>query len=236
MGSCAPTQASTRRTSSRGGSHSCRRIRAGAADTAPRREELLRRDSPARPISARRSIREFGPGDVPRDALLEAVRAACTAPAPHHTRPWLFAVLESEAAKRRLLGAMSEAWVRDLRGDGTPEEVIERRLARSDAMLAQAPVLIVPAVRLRGAHSYPDDERAAAEREMFLLSAGAAVQSLMLALHAQGVASCWVSSTLFCKEEARGALDLKEERLPMGSVAARPPPEGSPPPRPELPL
>jgi coenzyme F420-0:L-glutamate ligase / coenzyme F420-1:gamma-L-glutamate ligase len=197
-------------------------------------EEDMFRESPLQAIHARRSIREFAPGSVPRDALDEAVRAACTAPAPHHTRPWLFTVLESEPAKRRLLGAMAEAWVRDLRADGTPQEVIDRRVQKSDALLGRAPVLIVPAIRLQGAHPYPDEERAIAEREMFLLSAGAAVQSLMLALHAQGLASCWVSSTLFCKEETRAALGLGDEWIPMGTIACGLPPSNEPPPRPEI--
>ena len=97
-------------------------------------------------------------------------------------------------------------------------------------------MLIVPLVRFRGAHHYPDEERAAAEREMFLLSAGAAVQSLMLALHAQGLESCWVSSTLFCKQETREALDLDDEWEPMGIVACGRLPVNQPPPRPDLPL
>jgi coenzyme F420-0:L-glutamate ligase/coenzyme F420-1:gamma-L-glutamate ligase len=211
---------------------------ANAAELIRPPEEDLFRESPLQSIHARRSIREFGPGDVPRESVEEAVRAACTAPAPHHTRPWLFTVLESEPAKRRLLSAMSEAWVRDLRADATPDEVIERRLARSDALLGSAPVLIVPAIRLAGAHTYPDHERAGAEREMFLLSAGAAVQNLLLALHAQVVASCWVSSTLFCKAETRAALSLGDEWLPMGAIACgRPPSDGRlPAPRPALPL
>ena len=69
---------------------------------------------------------------------------------------------------------------------------------------------------------------------MFLLSAGAAVQSLLLALHAQGVASCWVSSTLFCKEEARDALGLDDEWIPLGSIAIGVPTPGGPPPRPPM--
>jgi coenzyme F420-0:L-glutamate ligase/coenzyme F420-1:gamma-L-glutamate ligase len=201
----------------------------------PPNEDLFR-ESPLQALSARRSIRFFGQGKVPRESLEEAVRAACTAPAPHHTRPWLFVVLESEAARRRLLAAMASAWVQDLRGDGTPEHVIERRLGKSDALLGAAPVLIVPAIRTRGAHSYPDRERASAEREMFLLSGGAAIQNLLLALHAQGVASCWVSSTLFCKEETREALGLEEEWIPLGSVAAGPMPDGTPRDRPPLAL
>jgi coenzyme F420-0:L-glutamate ligase / coenzyme F420-1:gamma-L-glutamate ligase len=127
---------------------------------------------------------------------------------------------------------MARAWTADLRGDGTPQEVIDRRLAKSDALLREAPLMIVPFVRLRGAHAYPDEERTGAEREMFLLSGGAAIQNLMLALHAQGLASCWVSSTLFCKEEAREALELDDEWIPLGSVAVGRPPAEGPSPRP----
>jgi coenzyme F420-0:L-glutamate ligase / coenzyme F420-1:gamma-L-glutamate ligase len=197
-------------------------------------EEDLFRESPAQAIHARRSIRRFAEGTVPREALAEAVRAACTAPAPHHTRPWLFVMLEPGPVRERLLAAMAEAWRADLAGDDTAREVVDRRLGLSDALLGEAPVLCVPCVRMRGAHTYPDDERAAAEREMFLLSGGAAIQNLMLGLHAQGLASCWVSSTLFCKEETREALDLPDEWIPLGSIAIGRPPPGSPPDRPAL--
>ena len=208
----------------------------GASEIARPPDEDLFRESPLQSLHARRTIRSFGEGRLAPDALREAVAAACTAPAPHHTRPWLFVVLKSGAAKKRLLAAMAEAWEADLLGDGTPRHVIDRRLRKSDALLGAAPVLIVPAVRMRGAHSYPDEERASAEREMFLLSGGAAIQNLLLALHAQGIASCWVSSTLFCKDETREALGLDDEWIPLGSVAAGPMPEGTPPPRPPLPL
>jgi coenzyme F420-0:L-glutamate ligase / coenzyme F420-1:gamma-L-glutamate ligase len=201
----------------------------------PRDEDLFR-ESPLQSLHARRTIRSFGPGDVPDDAVREAVAAACTAPAPHHTRPWLFVALRSGAARRRLLAGMATAWRADLEGDGTPEHVIARRLAKSDALLGAAPLLVVPCVRLRGSHAYPDDERSAAEREMFLLSGGAAIQNLLLALHDRGLGACWVSSTLFCKEETREALGLSDEWIPLGSVAAGPMPEGVPPPRPPLPL
>src|SRR6185436_6780254 len=160
-------------------------------------------------------LRAFGSGEVPAAALEEAVRAACTAPAPHHTRPWLFVALTSAAARKRLLAAMAAAWRADLERDGTPEHVIQRRLAKSDALLGAAPAIVVPCVRLRGSHSYPDDERAAAEREMFLLAGGAGIQNLLLALHAQQLGSCWVSSTLFCKEETRETLGLDDEWIPL---------------------
>jgi coenzyme F420-0:L-glutamate ligase / coenzyme F420-1:gamma-L-glutamate ligase len=209
-----------------------------AREIARPRDEDLFRESPLVSISARRSIREFGSGPVPRDALREAVAAALTAPVPHgsrhKTRPWLWTVLESFPAKNRLLIAMGAAWARDLEKDGVSSEVIERRRARSEALLGGAPVLAVPSVSLGGADEYLDERRREAEREMFLLATGAAVQNFMLALHAQGFASCWVSSTLFCKEETRVALGLASEWLPMGAVAAGPFPPGGSSPRPML--
>jgi coenzyme F420-0:L-glutamate ligase/coenzyme F420-1:gamma-L-glutamate ligase len=199
-------------------------------------EEDLFRSSPLLSISERRTIRAFGEGEVPREVVEEAVRAACTAPAPHHTQPWSFTALWSPAAKRRLLGAIAQAWRVDLRGDGTPEDTIERRVARSDAVLGAAPVLIVPWVRFEGAHPYADAERAHAEQEMFLLSGGAAIQNLLLALHAQGYASCWISSTLFCQGESRAALGMGEGWFALGTVAAGPMPAGAAPARPPLDL
>jgi dehydro coenzyme F420 reductase / coenzyme F420-0:L-glutamate ligase / coenzyme F420-1:gamma-L-glutamate ligase len=197
-------------------------------------DEDMFRESPLQSIHGRRSIRRFADAPVSRSALREAVRAACTAPAPHHTRPWLFVTLERGPVRRRLLAAMAAAWTADLDGDGTAPEVIARRLAKSDALLGEAPVVAIPCVRMQGAHAYPDEERAGAEREMFLLSGGAAIQNLMLALHDQGLASCWVSSTLFCKEETREALGLDEEWVPLGSIAIGVPTGDGPSPRPPL--
>ncbi len=199
----------------------------GTAHDLVRPAELdLFRESPLQALHARRTIRSFGEGAAPRDAVADAVAAACTAPAPHHTRPWLFVALDGAPAKRALLAAIADAWRADLRGDGTPEATIERRIARSDAVLGQAPTLIVPFVRFEGAHPYADAERADAEREMFLLSGGAAIQNLLLGLHARSIASCWISSTLFCQEETRAVLGVADEWHALGTVACGPMPKG----------
>jgi len=200
------------------------------------REDLFRA-SPLQAILDRRTVRVFGEGVVPRDVIIAAIEAACTAPAPHHTRPWRFVVLESAAARHHLLGAIAAAWRADLRADDTPEDVIERRIARSDEVLGAAPVLILPFVRFAGAHPYADAERSSAERDMFLLSGGAAIQNLLLGLSAQDVASCWISSTLFCQEETRHALGLGDEWFSLGTVAAgRLPGGGASGPRPRMTL
>jgi coenzyme F420-0:L-glutamate ligase/coenzyme F420-1:gamma-L-glutamate ligase len=182
-------------------------------------------------VTSRRSVRAFLPDRVDPAVLQRAIAAAVTAPAPHHTTPWRFVLVDTDEARSALLGAMRRAWVEDLTADGLAPERIERRLARSDALLGAAPYLVVPCLVTEGAHDYPDERRRRAEREMFLVSMGAAVENLMVALSASGLGSCWVSSTMFCPDPVRRALGLPDGWDPMGCVAIGKPAE-EPPPRP----
>ncbi|MDQ1712338.1 MAG: dehydro coenzyme reductase / coenzyme F420-0:L-glutamate ligase / coenzyme [Frankiaceae bacterium] len=185
----------------------------------PPEEDMFRAGvDPAGLVEARRSVRAFLPDRVDPALLQRAIAAAVTAPAPHHTTPWRFVLVDTDEAKNALLQAMRRAWTEDLTADGLPPERIERRLARSDALLGAAPYLVVPCLVTEGAHAYPDERRARAEREMFLVSMGAAVENLMVALTAGGLGSCWVSSTMFCPEPVRRALGLPDGWDPMGAV------------------
>src|SRR5262245_65962951 len=69
-------------------------------------------------IEARRSIRAFRPDPVPRAELDRLVAAACLAPAPHHSRPWRWVVVDTPERKTALARGMGDRWRRDLRGDG----------------------------------------------------------------------------------------------------------------------
>ncbi|MEV6109525.1 coenzyme F420-0:L-glutamate ligase [Streptomyces sp. NPDC051940] len=170
-------------------------------------------------VTQRRTVREFTGEPVDGAAVRRAVAAAVTAPAPHHTTPWRFVLLESAGIRVRLLDAMRAAWVRDLRElSGFSEESIARRVRRGD-VLYRAPYLVVPCLETSGAHEYPDAGRNAAEREMFVVAMGAGVQNLLVALAAEGLGSAWVSSTMFCREVVREVLDLPAGWDPMGTVA-----------------
>ena len=196
-----------------------------AALIRPAAEDMFRLGA-ADVLAERRTVRDFTADPVDPAAVRRAIAAAVTAPAPHHSQPWRFAVVESEQARTSLLDDMLAAWVADLRGDGFTEEQIARRTRRGEP-LRRAPLIIVPCLLADAAHTYPDQRRNASERAMFLVAMGAGVENLLVALAVEGLGSCWVSSTLFCGPVAAAALDLPGGWEPMGAVgvghAATPP-------------
>jgi coenzyme F420-0:L-glutamate ligase / coenzyme F420-1:gamma-L-glutamate ligase len=169
-------------------------------------------------IEARRSIRAFVPEAIARADLDAIVEAACLAPAPHHSRPWRFAVVDTDAAKHALATGMGERWRRDLLADGVSPERVEKLVAASHRKLVRAPAFVVGCLTWNGLDRYPDERRQRAEWGMALLSLGAAVENLMLTATERGLASCWVAAPIFCPEEARDALELPEEWLPHALV------------------
>ena len=182
-------------------------------------------------VLLRRSVRAFSDEPVDADALRRAVGAALTAPAPHHTRPVRFVWLREAARRKELLEAMRQAWRADLAADGLSAERIERRVRRGQ-LLFDAPELVVPFLVTEGAHDYPDERRRDAERTMFTVAGGAAVQGLLVALAAAGLGSCWVGSTIFAPEVVRQTLDLPADWQPLGAIAVGHPADGEHAPRP----
>ena len=185
-------------------------------------------------ITGRRSLRQFDRRPIARPLLHRLLYTACLAPAPHHTRPWRFVVLETADARRRLAGSMGAAWRRDLEGDGVEPERIEALLDRSRRQIEEAPALVLGCLVAEGLRRWPDARRQRAEWGMALQSMGCALENIMVAAHAQGLASYWLSAPLFCPDEVREALDLPAGCEAQALVAlGYPAPDVSPRPRPE---
>ena len=180
-------------------------------------------------LQLRRTVRAFTAEPVAREVIVRAVAAALLAPAPHHTTPWRFVLVEDRQAA--LLDAMAQRWATDLRADGLSEELIARRLRRGEVLRA-APYLIVPCLVRDGSQHYPDPVRSQAEERMFMVAMGAGVENLLVQLAAEGLGSAWVSSTLFCPDVVQTVLELDPSWEPIGAVgvgyAAQPAPDRAP--------
>lgn len=188
-------------------------------------------------LEARRSIRAYLDEPVPRDLLDRWVEAACIAPAPHHSRPWRFVVVDDAASKHALAHGMGERWRHDLLGDGLDPTRVDALVTASHGKITAAPALVVGCLTDEGLDDYPDDGRRIAEWGLALLSLGAAVENLMLAVADDGWASCWVAAPMFCPAEARDALALPSAWLPHALVTlGRPDPTYVGRPRPPVPL
>jgi F420 biosynthesis protein FbiB-like protein len=188
-------------------------------------------------VEARRSIRAFTGAAVPRATLDALIEAACLAPAPHHSRPWRFVVVDTDAAKQSLADGMGARWRRDLGSDGVASARVDDLIDASHAKITGAPALVLGCLTWDGLDRYPDQARQRAEFGMALLSLGAAVENFMLAAADSGLASCWIAAPIFCPEEARDALTLPREWLPHAMVmVGEPDPEYVGRARPPVPL
>ncbi len=171
-----------------------------------------------RAIRSRRSIRGLTGPALSAEQVEHLVSLACTAPAPHHTRPWRFA--EVSAGRRTALAtAMGEAWRTDMERDGVPQAQQERALRRTRRQIESAPTLLLGCLVADGLRTYEDDRRARAEWGLAQHSFGAALQNMLLAASTSGLAAFWISAPLYAQDAVRSALDLDASWQPQAFLA-----------------
>ena len=187
----------------------------------------------AEAVAARRSIRSFEDRPVPRAAVDRAISLAVQAPAPHHSAPWRFALVSDPAEKAGLSSAMAMAWRADLESDGISPERVDAILGRSQRLLTSTPLLVVCCADMARADEYADERRKRAEWSLFAHSVGGALQTFMLGLAEDGIASCWISAPVFCGDVVKDWLSLAPSVEPQALVlVGYPDPNYEPRPRP----
>jgi len=155
-------------------------------------------------IRSRRSIGRVAP-ERPDRALIETLLEAATwAPNHHLTEPWRFVVLAGDA--RAAFGrAMAEALI----GDPENEEKREA-FDRAAAKALRAPVIIAVAI---------DPESGPKSVEIEEIAAGAAaVQNILLAAHAHGLAAIWRTGAAALHSHVKAFFDLPPSAHLLGFV------------------
>ena len=167
-------------------------------------------------IKKRRSVRKYLPRIVPREAVLEVLVAASWAPSAHNSQPWRFIILENPSVKRELAEAMADIWVADAEKDGAKVDA-KMRQERVDRFV-NAPALILACSTMVGLRKFPDQKRQMFERDLAQQSLGAAMQNLLLTVHALGLGACWFCAPGFCKETVRKVLGIPDAVEPEAFV------------------
>jgi len=138
-------------------------------------------------LARRRSVRHFSPRAVPREAVIDAIRTAGSAPSGAHKQPWSFVLIESAEVKAKIREAaeleekksyeerMPEEWLEDLAPLGTDWH---------KPYLEICPYLIA-------VFAQPFAETPAGKRKHYYVqeSVGIAVGFLLAALHRAGLAT-----------------------------------------------
>jgi coenzyme F420-0:L-glutamate ligase/coenzyme F420-1:gamma-L-glutamate ligase len=169
-------------------------------------------------LKGRRSIRKYTPQPLPAEILQEILTAATYAPSAHNAQPWRFIILTEPQQKRRLVQAMAQAWLTDLKNDGTPQESGAALADASVERFTNAPILVVTCLTLQDMQQYPDAEKQKCERDLAVQSLSAAVQNLLLAAHASGLGACWYCAPIFCKPAVRQALQIPDDAEPQALI------------------
>lgn len=141
-------------------------------------------------INSRRSMGNLDL-PAPTHAQIEtAIECATTAPDHKKLRPWRFIVTQGDA-RHELGNALVAAAQAKAVQEG--EMLSEKDIAKTQAMPLRAPVIITVVTKIQAHKKVPPFEQ--------MLSAGAAVQNLILALKAQGFSTVWRTG-LLCNEPA----------------------------------
>lgn len=166
----------------------------------------------------RRTIRRYRPDPIPQHLIDKLLRIAVCAPSAHNRQPWRFVVLNEAAERERIAQAMGGRLREDRLRDGDAVDVVQGDFERSVSRIVGAPLAILVCATVDDMDTYPDERRAAAERQMAVQSTAMAMQNLLLSAHAEGLGTSIMCAPLFCPEIVRSCLDLQPTWEPQALI------------------
>jgi len=185
----------------------------------------------------RRSIRVFDRRMPPRELIAECLEVATWAPSATNQQPWEFIVLTGEALEA--VNAITEEKFFQRLPDGNafgdpPEPLKSRQQEVLDAMIAAAEKAgIEPNEIFEKSLRFCDAPVAVyficykGTDNQYPLSTAAALENFLLAAHARGLGTCWLTVTVICAEDIKKHFGISADRELLGGVALGYPAEGA---------
>lgn len=169
-------------------------------------------------ITNRRSIRKYKRAEIPLEVIRKVINAGRLAPSGKNKQPWRFLVYGKDA-KQRLLIKMEEGIRREtdkeallpMSGHGLPDARNTLRIMR------EAPILIM-VLNPYGESPFEAVSVDARVTEIVdALSAGAAIENMLLQAEHYGLGTLWIANTFFAYPELMEEIGEKGQLL--GAVA-----------------
>jgi nitroreductase len=196
-------------------------------------------------IKRRMSIRRFKQAPVPDEDIRKILEAGRLAPSANNTQPWSFLVIRDKETLKRMAGAVREMVDRMI--PYAEDEKQAQRLAAYKGtyytFFENAPVVIAVFMegfdagtdKLLARMGYPAEDIKRLRPLPGLQSVAAAIEHMLLAIHALGYGSCWMTGPLVAQEAFEKLLSYDKEKfiaalLPIGV------PDENPQARPRKPL
>jgi nitroreductase len=152
-------------------------------------------------INTLRSVRKFKPDSIPEDRLKIVLESASKAASGSNTQPWEFVVVRDPKMKARLKEPMLRTWLERLAGGSGMSQRMRDVYDEATEMLRNTEN--VPAI----IYCCVDLNRVGKSEEVRYASIYPAVQNLMLAAYALGLATCL---TVHGSTPTRGEPEVKK--------------------------
>jgi nitroreductase len=153
-------------------------------------------------IGSRRSVREYDGTEVARPVLERLIAAAGQAPSSHNSQPWHFHVATGAVRDAVCeITALSTVHLQEYLDLLPPSRMAQAE--RFFSSLGGAPVVIAVSVPVS------EDELS---RINTYLATGGAVQTLMLAARAEGLACCCITFAFWVRDRLASLLGVESDR------------------------
>lgn len=157
-------------------------------------------------IKGRRSVRAFSDRPLEREDLESLIEAARWAPSPTNRQPWKFLTVTSPALMARMRERVAAQGQELLKLAGEDAPALDDYL-KNFVFFSEAPLVI--ALLLRRTRSRLGEE-SNLEADSGLLALGAAMQNVLLAAAAAGMAACPMTGPLIARQALEDALEIKD--------------------------